>query len=657
VTFLTPWATITAAALALPALLFLYFLKLRRFPLRIPSTLLWRKSIEDLQVNAPFQRLRITLLFLLQLLILSLFILALGQPVIEGDQAASTRLIILIDRSASMNARDEGDQSRLDLAKAAALDIIDRLGGAGNPSEAMIIAFAASPQVVMAFDGDRRGPRDAVQSIRPTDEPADLGAALELADAFAGADEDEAQLPMVMVISDGGVMPPEVGSSRAAFRVRAAEVRYVPIGGQGGAGPANAGIVAISARRRFDDLAHVDLFLRLLNASPLPVDTALTVRVDDAAVAVRNISIPAATDEQPGEAAESFDLELPGGGLITAALGTPDALATDDIASAVMAAPQPPSILLIARDGGPDAFVLGLLESVEPTKLEVRSAAWFDQSQAAGEGISREFDLVVFDRVEPARLPDSPTLFFGGLPPGIRPRAPASENASEGGASRIVSWNRAHPLMRHVELDDLIFEGFTGFEIPAELQDDTVELAISRAGPVIGVIEGRDAQHVFVGFELVRSNWPADVSLIIFLKNVLDHAMGLRGSGDSISVRTGEVARVPVVPGSERLLVRGPADADIDTGGRSHVTLPAFRRAGVYAIEGAAEPMDQIAVNLADAVESDIRVRGDLVINAAAVVGGEARHIGARELWPWLVAAALALLVIEWMIYAVKARG
>jgi hypothetical protein len=174
---------------------------------------------------------------------------------------------------------------------------------------------------------------------------------------------------------------------------------------------------------------------------------------------------------------------------------------------------------------------------------------------------------------------------------------------------------------------------------------------------VIGVIAGRDAQHVFVGFELVRSNWPADVSLIIFLKNVLDHAMGLRGSGDSISFRTGEVVRVPVVPGSGRLLVRGPAETDIDIGGRSHVTIPAFRRAGVYAIEGAAEPMNRVAVNLADAVESDVRVRSDLVINAESVVGGDARHIGARELWQWLVAAALMLLVVEWMIYTIKARG
>src|SRR5688572_5629676 len=51
VTLLSPWSALTAAAIAIPLLVLLYFLKLRRQRLTIASTLLSQKSFEDLQVN------------------------------------------------------------------------------------------------------------------------------------------------------------------------------------------------------------------------------------------------------------------------------------------------------------------------------------------------------------------------------------------------------------------------------------------------------------------------------------------------------------------------------------------------------------------------------------------------------------------------------
>ncbi len=72
---LTDWQWIILLSVPL-GIIALYFLKLRRQPMEVPSTLLWRKSIDDLHVNSPWQRIRQSLLLYLQLLIVAFFLIS-----------------------------------------------------------------------------------------------------------------------------------------------------------------------------------------------------------------------------------------------------------------------------------------------------------------------------------------------------------------------------------------------------------------------------------------------------------------------------------------------------------------------------------------------------------------------------------------------------
>src|SRR3954464_6928922 len=127
-TFLNPWFAAAAAAVAVPLLLVLYFLKLRRREMAVSSTLLWKKAIQDLQVNAPFQKLRRNLLLLLQMLLLLLLALALARPVVNFYKGAGKMSVILIDRSASMSSHDiKGGKTRLDEAKRRANELVDSM--------------------------------------------------------------------------------------------------------------------------------------------------------------------------------------------------------------------------------------------------------------------------------------------------------------------------------------------------------------------------------------------------------------------------------------------------------------------------------------------------------------------------------------------------
>src|SRR5437016_6143120 len=164
--FLNPLPAILAAAIAVPALLLLYFLKLRRREAAVSSTLLWKKAIQDLQVNAPFQRLRRNLLLFLQLALLLLLALAFARPVVNYTPGAGKLTVILLDRSASMSTKDDGNQTRLDVAKAKAKEIVASMD---RNSSAAVIAFDDSAETVQGFTTDGGLLRRQIDSISPTD--------------------------------------------------------------------------------------------------------------------------------------------------------------------------------------------------------------------------------------------------------------------------------------------------------------------------------------------------------------------------------------------------------------------------------------------------------------------------------------------------------
>src|SRR5918911_1171376 len=95
-------------------IIFFYLLKLKRQRRVVPSVLLWRRALEEIEANAPFKKLRRSLLLLLQLAALAALVLALARPLVQMRSLASGSPVIIIDSTASMSALDEGTRSRLD---------------------------------------------------------------------------------------------------------------------------------------------------------------------------------------------------------------------------------------------------------------------------------------------------------------------------------------------------------------------------------------------------------------------------------------------------------------------------------------------------------------------------------------------------------------
>src|SRR5262249_19778037 len=157
------WAAL--ALLLVPLLIvLLYFLKMKRKPLQVPSTFLWRKSIEDLTVNSLFQWLRDNVLLLIQLLIILLLIYSVMSFQVHGAQSSGRHYILLIDNSASMSATDV-PPNRLEVARQEALKEIARHG---NEDYGMVIEFNSRASILQPYTSDKGLLRSAVQRIQPT---------------------------------------------------------------------------------------------------------------------------------------------------------------------------------------------------------------------------------------------------------------------------------------------------------------------------------------------------------------------------------------------------------------------------------------------------------------------------------------------------------
>jgi hypothetical protein len=712
-TFLSPIPAIIAAALAVPVLVVYYLLKLRRRPVRVSSTVLWMQAVRDVQVNIPFRWLRPTWLFILQLAVLSLLLLAMARPALDAHGDTPARVILLIDRTASMAAVDDpGGPTRLERAQQEAIRTLDELsrstgtgwsawgalsglGRGGTPASVAVIAYAVEPFALTSFTTDRARIRAAIESMTPSDQPGASGgqaetsasarglqAAFDLASAMLAGDVEEEgprQRGLVILFSDGVSALRQDGQSGYSL---AGEFRFVQVGPQPGEPVDNLGIVALAARRDWEDPAMVRIFVQLVNAGERAITAPLALQVDNREVQRTAVEIPGradgqdegeAPDDAPGQTAANFQLDLRDGGIVTVQIAREDALRRDNEASIVIDPARRPRILLVTPDAppapegepvarrGPEWFITELLREM---RLPLRTVPASVYMRDAAAGIAPSADLVIFDRVMPERLPPVPTMSFGASLPLDAIQVEPPEAGARG--TYFTSWQRTHSILRHVALDSIYTARPMRVRIappdPAAPRLQVTELARGTDGPLIVHIDDRGVPRLLVAFELIQSNWPVHPGFTIFMAAAIDH-LTLRGeSAAGRAFTTAEPASILAPPGLSRLTLEGPrrftVEAPPATGASPRrINLGLIDTAGIYRIAGATQTDGPaaIAVNLASPIESGLRSRSEIRV-AGETYSARAGAAAPREIWHWFILAALGLLCIEWLINARQMR-
>lgn len=634
------WGLLGAAAAAIVAL---YFLKLKRTPLVVPSTYLWRKSVEDLHVNSIWQRLRRNILLLLQLLVLALVALALLRPTWLHGERSGQRLILLLDHSASMSATDVAP-SRLEEAKRRALARIEQMDGG---DVAMLIAFSDRARIVQPFTSDRKQLRQQLELIGPTNRSTRLREALLLAEGATQAPRDpnlsddaasSGRLEATIhLYSDGHVEPLD------DVALAGLELVFEPIGTPQAA---NLAVGTFNTRRHEIRDDRVQAFARLDNHGPAAIESDVELWVDGVLRDAERIEIPAA--ESRGI---EFDLGDLGRGVLELRLGGGDVLAVDDRAWATVDAPRRARVLAVGpADNQPLRYALRTPRARALADVTFRTPEYLESDEylQRAAGI---YDLVIYDRCAPSGMPQAHTLFWGAEPPW-----PIWSVGQPVELPQLLDYDRAHPLLRLVELGDVVIVEARPLEVPP----GGTTLIHSHVGPIAGLAARERFEDIVVGFALVDegrfvSNWPSRPSFPVFVLNLLDYVAQQSGgplTGQRLAV--GQTVSIPGDLPTDRLAVRLPSGRTVTVERSSLGTfdLADTDELGVYEYDGGGEPQ-RFAVNLFDAQESAVALDDapSIAIGYEKIAGRVGPDFARREGWRLLVGAALAALLLEWYIY------
>ena len=604
--FLAPAAFLFATAI--PVVIVFYLLKRKRVLRLVSSTLLWQKFLAETQASAPFQKLRHNWLLILQLLMLVLAIFALARPYFTGRITGGRLQVVVLDASASMQSTDEVP-SRFEKARTEALRLVD---GLRDTDQMVVLQAAANTEVKQSATSEKSALRRAIQACAVTDGTTRLNEALKMAESLT-RDNNDAE---VHLLSDGAAPGLKELQNKGLHLV------YHQIGQSAN----NLGIVGLDVRPNPENPLQRAIFASVANFASERRQTELEISFNGQMLESKPIDVPP-TNTVPVVFFASQQVD----GVFGVRLTAKDDMPADNEASIVSLLPQPVKVLLVTRGNN---FLQKALKAAGRVELSVTRDLTDPKPQ---------FDLVVLDAVTPTVWPTVNLLAFQSM----------STNwfESVGGVETpaIVDWKATHPLLRFVSFDNVAIAKSAAVKTPAW----AAAVVESPQTPLVLAGELARQRIVWVGFDVLDSNWPMRVSFPIFVANAVDWLNPASVKAGELLVQAGDPFRLTLGAPTSSAEVRLPDGVarklEIDPKATELMFGDTARR-GVYQLSVGTNTTT-FCVNLLDAAESDTRPRSELDFGRFGSVAATGTKRANLELWRWIAAAALAVLLFEWWYY------
>jgi len=610
----------------------LYLLKLRRRVVSVPFAPLWERILRDRDATKLFAKLRRLLSLLLQLGLLAILVLALGNPRPVESLVRGRTVVVLVDASASMQATDVRP-NRLGVAQNEVKKIIGGLHGADRVLVAQMDALVTP---LGPMTSDAAALERSVDMIRETDTRADFPRALRFAiDALRGTDS-----PEIIVVSDGALGP--AADASGPVHLGAVKLSYVRVGRES----RNVGITQFSVRRYPLERSRYEVMLELTNTGSDAEDVELQLLGDGTPVDLTTIRL------KPGERLPRFYPQLSGASRtleakIARADGTHDDLPADDHAFALLPERRRSKVLVVT-EGNTYLDAALLLDEY----LDVTDVVPDGYAGAVGKA---KWDAVIFDRVTPAQAPGTNALY-------LDPRGLGGPVASQGDlkAPGFDKLDRKHPVVRFLALDAVNVS--RGHRLVPQAGDKILGAAEGGASPILVAGERSGAKFVALGFDVRDSDLPLRPAWPLFVLDCIDWFTDEDARYLS-SYRTGEVWRVPVANGTQTATMKLPDGTTQAVAVQDGRAVLLGERAGFYDlvarrsdsptdVVASAPETTSFAANLVNADESAIEPREQLIVDGKIAGSVFGYRVGVRrDIWVVLLLIAAVLTTLEWATY------
>jgi hypothetical protein len=372
----------------------------------------------------------------------------------------------------------------------------------------------------------------------------------------------------------------------------------------------NAGITAFEIRSMPSTPLGYEAYLEVQNFGK-PGDVSITLTGTGGQRINKTLRL--ATEEVYKDV---FDLtKFAGGGVRATIQSKDDALPLDNIAFAYLPVKRKTRTLLVTNGNN---YLETLLKLDNYVELLVATPANFRELP--------NVDAYIFDRFAPDKPPSRPALIIGT--PAAAWLRPATGEVQK---PEISTWSEDHPVMQYVSVHDISIERAARIDASG-----LVVIASSKQTPLI--VASEKPKWVMLTFDLQSSDFPFHVAFPVFIENVLTwfsrEQLALRHSPGTVDVPLAD-AQIRNIEGS-----------DIPSQQQLGRTVFEASEPGLYAASQG-DSRVHVAVNLANQTFSDVNRSVFKTDRGAASTEYWLR----RELWFYMVLAAIALISLEWFTY------